>query len=202
MFTTYIISGIQPKSHSKNQLAKFPAVFYWLEPVTITQNILATIYQHSSFVTATFSRSSITFFHFQYQVIINVELFQCVKKRSRCGHFSVCLWLMETERVCSPRVHWDSICVPEFPSICSTPWGVSSNGWWVILWYRHYITVSLPAQCSLIIHKTHTQSSEPMVQHHITYIYSTRTSHTHTPQINNYYLNCVVVICDIYCIYF
>lgn len=125
-----------------------------------------------------------------------------MKKRSRCGHFSVCLWLMETERVCSPRVHWDSICVPEFPWICSTPWGVSSNGWWVIPWYRHYITVSLPARCSLIIHKTHTQSSEPMVQHHITHIYSTRTSHTHTPQINNYYPNCVAVICDIYVYFF
>lgn len=90
--------------------------------------------------------------------IINGDSFQCIKKWSRCGHFSVCLWLMETERVCFPRVHWDSICVQEFPWICSTPWGVSSNGWWVILWYRHYITVSLPAQCSLIIHKTHTHS--------------------------------------------
>lgn len=156
------------------------------EPVTITQNFLATIYRspsnHSelpSFVTATFSQWSMAFifFHFQYQVIIDVELFQCMKNWSRHGPFFVCLWLMETERVCSPRVHWESICVPEIPWICSTPWGVSSNGWWVILWDWHYITVSLPAQCSLIIHKTHTQSCEPMVQHHI---YSTCTSHTHT----------------------
>ncbi len=50
------------QSHSKKQLAKFPAVLYWLEPLTIIQNILATIYQHSSFVTATFSPSNITFF--------------------------------------------------------------------------------------------------------------------------------------------
>jgi len=118
-------------------------------------------------------------FFLPFQVIINVMLFQCIKKLQQVWVLvclSVCLWLMETERVCSLRVHWDSICVPEFPWICSTPWGVSSNGWWVILWY---ITVYFPAQSSLIIHKTHTQSSISISTPYYRHLQYQYEPHTH-----------------------